>query len=82
MTLHLLKEPLSPTTLEWVHSAERSAPSIAVLLPGIGEAPALPGIATYRLAESDAGSRTGAGDVLSYEGLVDLIFSADKVIAW
>jgi hypothetical protein len=82
MTLHLLKDPVSPLALELLHSTGLSASSIAVLLPGVREAPALPGIATYRLAESDAGSRASAGELISYEGLVDMIFSADKVIAW
>lgn len=82
MTLHLLKCPVSPLAVEMLQSAGQS-PSIAVLLSSTADAPPLPGIMTYWVAESAAGlSPEGQNAMISYAQLVDMIFSADKVIAW
>jgi hypothetical protein len=82
MTLHLLKSPANPLAIQMMRSAGQSSPPIAVLLSASGNAPPLPGITMYQVAESLSGSKTGESGSISYARLVDLIFSADKVIAW
>ena len=72
--LHLLKPDSAPLSASVIDAMRREteAPVIVVLLGGV-EAPALaPGIAVRRLADGE----------LDYAALLELIFEADRVIAW
>ena len=81
MTLHLLKSPVSPVALQML-SAQASAqtpPSVVVLLPPADKPPDLPKCTLYRVIEN---SSSQSSDSISYDRLVDMLFEADRVIAW
>lgn len=82
MTLHLLKCPVNPLAIELMQSSEQSTPAIAVLLSPSGEAPPLPGITIYQVTESPVESTKADPNTISYARLMEMIFSADKVLAW
>jgi hypothetical protein len=79
MTLHLLKSPLSPIVLELLRSKTAQDSPVAIFLSPTEDAPELPGITVYKIADSSA---TENGRHISYSRLIDLIFEADKVVAW
>ena len=79
MTLHLLKSPLSPIVLELLRSEAPQDSPVAVFLSPSEDPPNLPGITVYQIADS---SSIGNGRHIPYSRLVDLIFEADKVVAW
>jgi hypothetical protein len=81
MTLHLLKSPVSPVSLQML-SAQASAqtsPPIVVLLPPADKPPSLPKCTLYQVMENN----TAQGDnAISYDRLVTMLFEADRVITW
>jgi hypothetical protein len=79
MTLHLLKSPLSPFVLELLRSEPPQDSPVAVFLSPTENPPNLPGITVYQIADS---SSLENGHHIPYSRLVDLIFEADKVVAW
>ena len=79
MTLHLLKNPPNPLAIEVLRSEIRTASPIVVLLSPSGDLRQLPGVTLYHVSES--------GDMknshrITYSQLVEMIFAADKVVAW
>jgi hypothetical protein len=79
MTLHLLKNVLNPLTLEVLQSESIEGRPVAVLLSPTGETPQLPGITLYRLSDA---SSTDDDTSITYSRLIEMIFEADKVLAW
>jgi hypothetical protein len=73
---------VNPLAIELMQSSEQSTPPIAVLLPPSTDVPTLPGITLYRVADSSDGLPKDGTDLISYERLIDMIFTADKVVAW
>jgi hypothetical protein len=80
MTLHLLKHPVNPVALQILGSASSnpSASSTVIFLSSTGTIPQLPGAKVYRVTDSSSTD----GNAIPYSQVVDLIFAADKVIAW
>jgi precorrin-4 methylase len=78
MTLHLLKNPINAVALELLRSEAPQDSPVAVFLSPTEDPPDLPGITVYQIAESS----TENGHRIPYSRLVDLIFEADKVVAW
>jgi hypothetical protein len=79
MTLHLLKNVINPLTVEVLQSESTDDHPIAVLLSPTAETPQLPGIAVYRLSDA---SSSDSDTSVTYSRLVEMIFEADKVLAW
>ena len=79
MILHLLKHPVNPLALQVLNSDSAEESLVAVLLPPGGDLPQLSGIKVYRVTDS---SSTGNGESISYSRLVEMVFAADKVVAW
>jgi hypothetical protein len=79
MTLHLLKNALNPLTLEILQSESTDGHPVVVLLSPTGETPQLPGITVYRVRDS---SSTENDTSINYSRLIEMIFEADKVLAW
>jgi len=52
---------------------------VAVVLSSKGELPKLCGVKTYRMTDSSSPDNDAS---ISYSRLLDMIFTADKVIAW
>jgi len=52
---------------------------MAVVLSSSGELPQLRGVKMYRMTNP---SSSDNGESVSYSRLLDLIFTADKVVAW
>ena len=78
MTLHLFKNPMSSLALEVLRSQTPQDSPVAVFLSATEDPPDLPGIAVYQITESS----TENGQNIPYSRLVDMIFEADKVVAW
>jgi hypothetical protein len=81
VTLHLLKDtsnPLALGVLSSLPSSEASSPVVVVLSPDKAM-PALPHVAIYHLQEQPSAQENNA---ISYSRLVEMIFQAEKVIAW
>ena len=80
MTLHLLTGAPHPLALHVLGSQSPSGPSprVVLLSPGI-TTPELPQCAVYRLTENPSAQEENG---LTYAQLVDLIFTADRVIVW
>ena len=76
MTLHLIKDPFDPFTKQ-VLSSVHSSPLVAVLLHPTNSPPSLLRTTIYRVTESLPDKEKGE---ITYAGLIDLIFGADKVI--
>ena len=80
MTLHLLTGAANPLALHMLRSQPPSGPPHrVVLLSPESTPPELPQCAVYRLTEHPSAREENG---LTYAQLVDLIFSADRVIAW
>lgn len=81
MTLHLLRNPVSPLALQLLsaQTAAQANPPVVVLLSSIGALPALPKCTVYRVTENALAQNN---DTLSYDHLVDLVFEADRVLTW
>lgn len=80
MTLHLLKAAPNPLALQILGSQHPTATSpVVVLLSARNTAPALPQCTVCRLTENPSSQEQ---DELTYEHLVEMIFKADRVIAW
>ena len=79
MTLHLLKNPPNPVAIEVLQSEIRTESPIVVLLSPSGDLPQLPGVTLYHLSES---AHMDNSHRITYSRLVEMIFAADKVIAW
>jgi len=81
MTLHLLhdaRDPLALQTLTAQSSMGCPPPVVVFLSPG-DVSPELPGATVHRLTATSRGTPNGE---IGYARLVDMIFAADKVIAW
>jgi len=78
MTLHLLKSPVNSLALDVLRSEAPQDSPVAVFLSPTGDPPDLPGITVYQIADSSSEN----GNRIPYSRLVDLIFEADKVVAW
>lgn len=79
MTLHLFKHPVTPLAIQVLDSKTPEERAVAVLLPPQGDLPHLPGVTVYRMTNS---SSPGDGQGVSYLQLIEMIFAADKVVAW
>ena len=79
MTLHLLKNPPNPLAIKVLRSEIQSESPIVVLLSPTGDVPQLPGVTLYHLSESD---HMENNHCITYSRLVEMIFAADKVVAW
>ena len=79
MTLHLLKNPPNSIAIDVLLSELRTDSPVAVLLSPSGELPQLPGVTLYHLSES---SQMENSHRITYARLLELIFAADKVVAW
>ena len=80
MTLHLLKNPVPPLAVQ-VLKAEAShaaTPPVVVFLSAARDLSEVHGIEMYHVTDSPHGH----GRAISYSRLVDLIFNAEKVVAW
>ena len=78
MTLHILKHPVNPLALQILESTPAEESPVAVVLSSGGELPQLRGVKMYRMTDSSAPNN----ESVSYSRLLDLIFTADKVVAW
>ena len=78
MTLHILKHPVNPLALQILESTPAEESPVAVVLSSGGELPQLRGVKMYRMTDSSAPN----SESVSYARLLDLIFTADKVVAW
>ena len=78
MTLHMLKEPITPLALK-VLSSTRTTPTVVVLLSPGGKLPDLPMCTVYRVTDTTTPQDRGS---ISYDRLVDLLFEADRVVTW
>ena len=78
MTLHILKHPVNPLALQILESTAAEESPVAVVLSSGGELPQLRGVKMYRMTDSSAPNN----ESVSYSRLLDLIFTADKVVAW
>ena len=79
MTLHLLKNPPNSLAIEVLRSETRTESPVVVLLSPSGDLPQLPGVTLYHVSESD--DRRDSHRI-TYARLVEMIFTADKVVAW
>lgn len=81
MTLHLLKDPVTPLALRMLSSqvATQTAPPVVVLLSPAGNLPALPRCMVYRVTEDNT---LQSGDSIPYDRLVALLFEAEHVVTW
>jgi len=79
MTLHLLKSPMNSLALDVLRSEAPQDSAVAVFLSPTEDPPDLPGITVYQIADS---SSTDNGHRIPYSRLIDLIFEAEKVVAW
>ena len=79
MTLHILKHPVNPLALQILESTPAEESPVAVVLSSRGELSQLRGVKMYRMTDSSAPDN---GESVSYSRLLDLIFTADKVVAW
>ena len=77
MTLHLLKDPISPVTLQMLSA--QTSPPVVVLLSPADTALVLPKCTVYRVTENVASQ---SNDSISYDRLVSMLFEADHVITW
>jgi len=81
MTLHLLKDPISPLTIRALSSLvfSQGAPPMVVLLSP-GDIPSsLSKYTVYHMTENNASQKSNA---ISYNRLVAMLFEADRVISW
>ena len=79
MTLHILKQPVNPLALQILESTPAEESPVAVVLPPRGELPELRGVKIYRMIDP---SFPDDGQSVSYSHLLEMIFKADKVVAW
>ena len=79
MTLHILKAPVNPLALQILESTAAEESPVAVVLSSKGELPQLRGVKIYQMTDS---SSPDNGESVSYSRLLDMIFTADKVVAW
>jgi hypothetical protein len=79
VTLHLLKHPVNPLALQILESTPAEESPVAVVLSSRGELSHLQGVKMYRMTDS---SSPDNGESVSYSRLLDMIFTADKVVAW
>ena len=79
MTLHILKHPVNPLALQILESTPAEESPVAVVLSSRRELPQLRGVKMYRMTDS---SSPDNGESVSYSRLLDMIFTADKVVAW
>jgi hypothetical protein len=81
MILHLLKDPVDPLAIHTITAESvTSAPTpVVVLLSPMRSIPQLPSVTLYRMTENPLYPHKGE---IGYPRLVELIFEADKVIAW
>ena len=81
MTLHLLKDISNPLALGMLSSEASSSASkpIVVMLSSGVPAPSLPHCEIFHLQEHASAQEKAA---ISYSRLVEMLFQAEKVIAW
>jgi hypothetical protein len=79
VTLHILKSPLNPLALQILESIPPGESPVAVVLSSAGELPQLRGVKMYRVADSPSPKNEQS---VSYARLLEMIFTADKVVAW
>jgi len=79
VTLHILKPPVNPLALQILESTAAEESPVAVVLSSKEELPQLRGVKMYRMTDS---SSPDNGESVSYSRLLDMIFTADKVVAW
>ena len=80
MTLHLLTGAPNPLALQVLGSQSPTTPSpLVVLLSPGSTAPELQQCTVYRLTENPSAQEENG---LTYAQLVELIFTADRVIVW
>ena len=79
MTLHILKSPVNPLALQILESTPPGESPVAVVLSSAGELPQLSGVKMYRMTDSPSPENEQS---VSYSRLLEMIFTADKVVAW
>ncbi len=79
MTLHILKPSMNPLALRILESTPAEDAPVVVILSSKGELPHLRGVKVYRMTESSSPDNS---ESISYSRLLDMIFTADKVVAW
>ena len=79
MTLHILKHPVNPLALQILESTAHKESPVAVVLSSRGELPLLSGVKMYRMTDSSSPDNRHS---VSYSQLLEMIFAADKVVAW
>ena len=79
MTLHIVKHPVNPLALQILESTAHEESPVAVVLSSRGELPQLTGVKMYRMTDS---SSPDNGQSVSYSQLLEMIFTADKVVTW
>lgn len=81
MMVHLLKDPVDPLAVQTIttQASTHQSPPVVVLLSPSEITAKMPRVTVYHVTEYSPDPKKGEID---YPRLVDLIFSADKVIAW
>lgn len=79
MTLHLLKNLPNPLAISVLRSETQTESPIVVQLSPSGDLPQLPGVTLYHLTEC---GHMDSSHNITYSQLVEMIFAADKVVAW
>jgi len=80
MTLHLLTGAPNPLALQVLGSQSPTTPShLVVLLSAGSTAPELQQCTVYRLTENPSADEENE---VTYAQLVDLLFKAERIIAW
>lgn len=81
MIVHLLKNPTDPLAVQMIttQSSSHFPSPVVILLSPTDINPEIPQATIYRVTDGTPDQRQGEID---YARLVDLIFAADKVIAW
>lgn len=77
MTLHLLKNPVSPVALNLL-AAQAAAP-VVVFLSSSETPSTLSPFTVYRVTEKPSSL---SNTTISYDRLVSMLFEADRVITW
>jgi len=79
VTLHILKPPVNPLALQILESTATEESPVAVVLSSRGKLPQVRGVKMYRMTDPSSPDNS---ESVSYSRLLDMIFTADKVVAW
>jgi len=79
VTLHILKSPVNPLALQILESTPLGESPVAVVLSSSIELPQLSGVKMYCMTDPPSPENEQS---VSYARLLEMIFAADKVVAW